>query len=738
VEAIASHVTPGWADADKVIAGLTRWYHECDGGAARQAIWDLNRAVDRNKKDLALSALLGTALMHGPEVQIEGATGVTNRAMFHLSNSERDGARLLAKAAADPRFPTAALEVANVALATRHEATVKVARAALHSVTARTASAEHLRLAAELALVAKDYAAAQAEGERAVALGDTGAFHAAGIARIFTAPDSVAARVYLAGLADPRALDLYYDDLSYLLLAEDTLAWQALPSSERPDWIRKQWEWRAATSSLSLAERLKLHFTRLTQAWDMYPRTVFRSGAATNAVVFDARQRRMSLDDRGLIYVRHGAPNEVIRMSSTSLDNTRMAWGYSGLADGRALFEFTKMDCPQPMAPLSAGGGGAKPTFVPSAGARGQRAVSAQPSNPQGTQKCVNSGDYYLATPLGCQDGPPNVIQATFLDYGTAVAKYDPAFSVNMLNCYTASATGNADNIAYQQLRDAQYRGQSIERGNSALRTESAGPPLTSPLSTILRTYAMRAGDETKLFAFAATEGSAMHPREGSSEYALRLLLSVENTARLVANNVDTIVRFRTAAPMTMGQMARTSINTSAAPAPDVTVRFSVRNENDPAQGQIITTTRAIPDFSGNRFALSDLVIAEPRAGSWVRGSERLAPTPGHYVDRGAIFRLYHELYGAQAGDSLTTRITIAPGTSDNVLSQIKALITRKSAMQVGFADRAEVDASGVVRMSRDIGADLEPGRYIVSVTVTNERTKLSAESRTELVVLKP
>jgi hypothetical protein len=696
VEAIIAHLPAAWTDAAPTIERLNAWYQRCDAGAARQAIFDLKRASERFRTDQAVSALLGTALLHGPEVQIEGASGITNRPTYRLSNAERDGARLLADAASDPRFPMAALELAEVAIATHHPPTAKAAFIALKRVTDRDPSPAYWRLAAEVALSQKDYALALNNASRAIALGDSAAFHTAGIAGMMSG-DTAGVATYLRGMDAPAALDLYYDDISYLLQPDDTVTWHRLEPAARGAWLRKQWEWRAATSSQSVGERLELHFERLTYALDYYQRTAFRTPPNSNAVTFDTRTRRMTIDDRGLIHVRHGAPDEVIRATFKNVDDTRVAWGYNRLMDGRTLFEFTKKECPDP---------------------------------PYGSRlMCVNVGDYYLATPLGCQEGGDAMV--TYIDYGAAIGRYDPALGLFMATCMMLGP-GATELIS----RHALDRRNAINEGLIALRTESAAPPLKDPLDATFMTYAMRSDNATELFGFTGIAGEHVTPRNGTNEYALRVLMSVEHAAAFSVQTVDTTLTFNTAGALQRGAVVGVSVALRPTPSADATVRLTIRNQYNSAQGQIITTARAIPDLSGSGFALSDVVIAEARDGSWRRGSARLAPIPAHYVGAGTTFRLYNEVYGASTGDSLAVEITIAPGTDDNIGEKLKSLINRRHAIRIAFSERALVDGSGTARMLREIPADVEAGRYVVTVAVTNGRTGAHAQAQTTLTIL--
>jgi hypothetical protein len=726
VEKIIAKLPPSWKEAPDAIQKLNEWFHHCDDISGHEAVFAMQRAMRRGISGTALDALLGTALMHGPDVQIDHAIGITNRATYKLSNAERDGARLLAKAAAaDPDLTVAAAELVEVAIATRHKVTVDIALNALKDVAKRRPTAELLRMAAELAVVAKDYPLALSYGAKAIQLGDTMAYHAIGLARAYTGADS-AAEYYLRGLDARSALPIYYDDLSYLLQPDDTLAWRRLDDTARADWIRRQWEWRAATSSQSLTERLRIHFERIAYATDNYPRISFRAVPGRNAVVTDQRLRLMSVDDRGLIYIRHGAPDEVIHGGGMkAADDTRLAWGYKRLSDGRALFEFTKKDCPENLV------NGAQ---APGTGKAGERIPLTIAGRNRNAAPCISIGDYYLATPLACTTrGTPT---DTYYAYGTSIGPYDPALASFYLYCYKDLTSPGGATVDFK-TREAMQREVGIDNGQVALRTESASPPFTAPLDVAFMTYAMRSGKETQLFGFAGLGGGSITPKSNTTDYSLRVQLSVENSRTLSATLVDTVMNFRRAEPLGPGQVVHAAVVTSATPARDATVRLTVRNQNDAVQGQIITSARAIPDFGSASLALSDLVIAETRNGGWVRGNIRLAPMPAHLIEQGKPFRLFYELYGTRNGDSLDVSIVIAPGRIDNILAKISALVSGKDAMSISFAERSAVDEAGTARFVRDIGADVTPGRYIVTVRIRNARTGETAESHTDMVVIK-
>jgi hypothetical protein len=171
-------------------------------------------------------------------------------------------------------------------------------------------------------------------------------------------------------------------------------------------------------------------------------------------------------------------------------------------------------------------------------------------------------------------------------------------------------------------------------------------------------------------------------------------------------------------------------------PSDEARVTLSVINGYDAQQGQVLATGRRIPSFADSAMSVSDLVIAEPRDGAWIRGSARLAPAQGHALMERSPFRLYYELYTARAGDPLEVRVVVAPGRDESLLARLSSLIASRSALAVDFAEDAAPDVDGVLRTDREISAELEPGSYVVTVTVRNGRTGAVATRDTNLVIV--
>ena len=156
---------------------------------------------------------------------------------------------------------------------------------------------------------------ARRAAERAAAEGDGRAARVLGIVRLITEEDPAAgAAVYLDGLRrDPAAVEAYFDDLR-VLLGEDELAeWRTLEAG-RAEWIERKWDWRAAMAGVRVADRLAEHHRRLAHALKARLRQSYRGAEALTVIRRPPGLPLVPLDDRGLIYVRHGEPDAVMQI----------------------------------------------------------------------------------------------------------------------------------------------------------------------------------------------------------------------------------------------------------------------------------------------------------------------------------------------------------------------------------------------------------------------------------------
>lgn len=672
------------------IAEFRKWITECDATAARIATSELRIAANRYRSNDLLNALYGIMLARGPEVQVEGSSGYLFRAVVPNSNAEKEATRRLAAAAEGTAWTEVATELTALALATRNETALREASRVLTGLAPHNSSL-WIQLA-EIEVSRADYKAARRAANAAREAGSPGALRTLGIINLLSSDSAAAGRDhYFAGMsgADELTLQKYYDDLVALLTSEEMDVWNSLEESERPAWLRRAWEWRASISTLPTTERLTTHFERLEYALQAYRRQSFRVAAGA-AMWIDSRLPPLPLDDRGIVFVRHGQPDDIARiMAPRTLDrhrgltgpaSNRTAWFYENLAGGRAILEFDKS------------------AYRP---------------------------DYFLGDPsreceMGAGDG----------GYRAQLRAWRPLIKMASYGCTYATIAGDPGKKFWSAIQLAAVTADAI------LETESAEPKLSRPIELLVNAYALKAGFDTELTTLIWARAEPIVPMSDQEDliYSLPLFIALEKAASHSVMRLDTSLVIRREARF--GPREEISIRHAFRPSftGDVAVRVSVRNEADSLQGQIALTKKFIREYRLG-FSVSDLVIAEPRNGDWRRGDVGLAPVPAHMIREGQSFRLFYELYGLEVDEPISVEVLVVPEGTSGLIDALRELISTRHAQSLRFDDTAQTDSDGIVRRWHDVQANITSGSYTVIVRVTRESGE-TAEASTRLDVL--
>lgn len=154
-----------------------------------------------NSTDPFLRALLGLALVRGPDVHVLHAEGALLRPVNRHTNAEIEGVRLLTAVAAETGWPEVVTELAAVAVATGKSESLATTAEALDRVPAAMRDASYWMALAEVELAREDAPAARAAAEH-VTDEEPRAQRALGIARMLSESDPApGADIYLKGLA---------------------------------------------------------------------------------------------------------------------------------------------------------------------------------------------------------------------------------------------------------------------------------------------------------------------------------------------------------------------------------------------------------------------------------------------------------------------------------------------------------------------------------------------------------
>ena len=94
---------------------------------------------------------------------------------------------------------------------------------------------------------------------------------------------------------------------------------------------------------MTRAERLAEHYRRLSFATRVYLRHGRRNVRPPGAMILDSADQRLPFDDRGIMYVRHGEPDSIIRTIASDLAQNE-TWIYTGLNRPVGLFHFMRRD----------------------------------------------------------------------------------------------------------------------------------------------------------------------------------------------------------------------------------------------------------------------------------------------------------------------------------------------------------------------------------------------------------
>lgn len=140
--------------------------------------------------------------------------------------------------------------------------------------------------------------------------------------------------------ADSDALRLLYSDISLLLDKQEIERWQTMSTEEQRGFLRSFWDLRAALGGIPVHERVADHYRRLQIARRQYWRSA-RFGAPTGNQLLLRSFGERTYDDRGMIFIRHGAPNQLFRAGGPA--NPREMWLYRSLEGQPVMMHFEAM-----------------------------------------------------------------------------------------------------------------------------------------------------------------------------------------------------------------------------------------------------------------------------------------------------------------------------------------------------------------------------------------------------------
>ncbi len=410
--------------------------------------------------------------------------------------------------------------------------------------------------------------------------------------------DASAANEYYQGAAwnDPVLVALYRSDLSPIAADSQLARFDRLEGAKRAQFLRQFWGAKDAADLRADGERLAEHYRRLRIA-----RQQFRLGPFRRVYDYGERYRSGSheLDDRGIIYVRHGAPvDRQLHVTPQSTAYGSESWVYT-LEQQPLAFHFVARQDPDDYrlvdSPLRLPGGAREEFLLRYA----PRLLYAQAGRP------VRENNLRIRT---LRD----------LAVGTTTDSYELRFERPLdaiAQLVVAGATGRTSHlhIAYA------IRGQDLRGG-----TEGAGTQL-------VRGWV----------------------------YPVTLRAAVMDSVGQAVARVDTTVLF--AAPARMGDgdhlLGHLAIPVPGGPH---TLRFAVSQKEAGGVFPREAIDVRVPG-EGDQLTLSDIVVGVREVGlAWVGpAGDSVHFNPYRVFAEGSRLELYYEVYGLTPDAPYETEIKV-------------------------------------------------------------------------------
>ena len=575
----------------------------------------------------------------------------------------------------DPAFVPAAVELARLTLGLRDTSLMEPAVRALRGAAAVAgASPEALLASGRVERAAGHLDSAVVTFERFLAAGGSRAVGLLELARTRLAQGrDDAQRAYYGGAAldDSIAVAGYRADLAMIAADSELTRFDRARGPARAEVLRRFWSDRDRLEMRVPGERIREHYRRLLHARRNFALTVSRRfyGPA------DAyRSGGMEIDDRGVVYVRHGEPAERLRPFVYGLMPNE-SWRFNR-AEGDFLLHFS--------AGYDSNGGG-------------------------------DLYDYRLVESVLDLRGAADASEDQLL------LSREPLSGVYRRMLHWG---------AYGKAR-SRARERGIGRASIAIGTTTDSYELRFPdtLSGVVDLVAVGdvGGATLGHLVFAVAQPGTRPEREaGGVRYTVRLRAVASDAGGRPFADLDTTIVFRPSAPLGLAQYL---IGRAELPLPAGSWTWRASLQVGDSVGIVLPRDTVRVGRTGDGLSISDLALG-------IRGaSAPWEPVPGDTVLltpfdlflEGSEIELYYETAGATAGRSYRHEIAVLRMRGD------RGRVERRPVVTLGFEEPAHqplLRSRRVLQLAR-----LKPGRYLIEVQVRGPDGESTARRREFLVV---
>jgi hypothetical protein len=557
-----------------------------------------------------------------------------------------------------------------------------------------------------------------------------------------------AVAAYWRGLQEltPVGRELYRFDLAWIISSDSLAAFDRLADSAVVPWMQRFWDERdagaAARPGARLAEQLRrwafvyAHY-RVRSPWrrSMHSRIdMFYDNddcqhfdASLYADVWkippihaeDIRSHEWLIDQRGLLYLRHGEP--LMRVG----DAVHRFGGEDFLSGAAATVP--------------------DPTDVWSAWARGARVRTFMPQPPGssgGVPHQMNTGPteswvYAIDGDARLLTFRPSVSIGTYdATTLTSYLPYSPGAwfaRLGTLDVYTDAAKRITKELRItgpQSLLDPPTCWNEVRAANDRSRADAAvathndsdSPPFVHPWAVTIGMYALgdsadQSGEALLTFALG---GPALHAdmlADGTASYRIAFHLTAWDAISGRSVTYDTTRTLRRRTPLGGDQLL---VSWLEVPLPPGNWEIGVRaQQGDSSGGYVMRRNVAIG--AGNRLAMSDIVTGRIGEPEWkaTDGFPFPIETTGRWQE-GSAAELFFEVHGVPSGQSYQTTLEVR--TADS---------TSRHPLAPTIINTTDLSNGAVTFVRKSLGLEhLAAGSYLITVTLHWNGEQVSRSQR--------
>jgi GWxTD domain-containing protein len=512
---------------------------------------------------------------------------------------------------------------------------------------------------------------------------------------------------------------LFWHDIRPIATPEEDAQFASLPIDQKKASLRDYWQRLADDAFVTPGERLAEHYRRLEYASQHFRLDIPERRHYSSLAAY-APPWQTGYDDRGVIYLRHGPPDDEATYAGPEVERN-ISWKYERTGRDPLVFHFVSDEDVQDFKLVRTLSDAVITNNTTMKGQTLLDSNAAANASMRGIRSVDRDDRRILAADR-------RILQELYASRGSLDPMYD-------------RAALNLD----AQILDAE---ESVLARDIAVGTGSQSytpQPSEAPLPFAVQAVPFRGPEGRPVvefyYAIPTNQLSILAVPGGGSrfDYDYRLHVSPETGSIFERRGQEVHVSTRRPVPQEPGVMVPAVESISLTPG---AFRYGMK-VTDLTSGRfgIVEGTLGVDDFASKSLSLSGILLAssiEPardRSDPFVRGGLRVLPMPSHVFRRNQPVHVYYEVYGLDAapggGARYRTTYTLEAREADrNVVAQffsaVGELLTRgrergRITYQFERAEGSNIDPL-VDYFSLDV-AESPAGEYMLIVEVEDLAT---------------